>query len=54
LGRISIDLVLQELSLPECQKYWESCGNRISAYEKFKALSVTEEIPKYLEELILE
>lgn len=54
LGRISIDLVLQELSLPECQKYWEEYEDRISSYEKFKILSITGGVPKYLEEIIPE
>ncbi len=54
LGRISIDLVLQELSLSECQKYWEEYEDRISAFEKFKVLSVTGGVPKYLEEIIPE
>lgn len=54
LGRISMDLELQELSLQECQKYWEAYGDRVSSYEKFKILSVTGGVPKYLEEIISE
>jgi hypothetical protein len=53
LGRVSIDIVLQELSLLECQEFWKSQKNRISAYEKFKILAVTGGVPKYLEELFL-
>lgn len=52
LGRISLDLMLEELPLVECQEFWE--GKKISSYEKFKLLSVTGGIPKYLEEVIPE
>ena len=54
LGRISVDMVLDELSLPECEEFWQNQTKRISAYEKFKVLAVTGGIPKYLEELIPE
>ncbi len=51
VGRISLKMVLDELSIKESGEFW---GNRrkISAYEKFKTLSVTGGIPKYLEEII--
>ena len=52
VGRVSVDMVLEELSIAESEEFWGSQKNRISAYEKFKALSVTGGIPKYLEELI--
>lgn len=52
VGRISIDLILEELSLSECQEFWGSQKHTISPYEKFKVLSVTGGIPKYLEEII--
>lgn len=52
VGRISIDLVLEELSLAESSEFWGSQKNRISSYEKFTVLSVTGGIPKYLEEII--
>lgn len=51
-GRISEDIVLEELSLKESEEFWGSHKNNISAYEKFKMLSVTGGIPKYLEEII--
>jgi AAA+ ATPase superfamily predicted ATPase len=54
LGRVSVDMVLEELSLQECQAFWKDQKKRISAYEKFKVLSVTGGIPKYLEEIIPE
>ncbi len=52
VGRVSIDMVLEELSLSESNQFWESQKTRVSAYEKFKILSVTGGIPKYLEEII--
>ncbi|MDF1759397.1 MAG: ATP-binding protein [Coxiellaceae bacterium] len=48
VGRISFTLTLKELPLEECVKFWPS---NISAFEKFKILSVTGGIPKYLEEI---
>jgi len=51
LGRISLNLTLDELPLCDCNYFWVEAGNNISAYEKFKVLSVTGGIPKYLEEV---
>lgn len=50
-GRISLDLTLEELSLVECQQFWGSQKNQVSAYDKFKTLSVTGGVPRYLEEI---
>jgi len=52
LGRISVDMVLEELSVAESGEFWGTQKNKISAYEKLKILSVTGGIPKYLEEII--
>lgn len=49
VGRISFTMTLDELSLPECSEFWP---DNISAFEKFKILSVTGGIPKYLEEIL--
>lgn len=49
VGRISLDLTLQELPLYECSLFWGK--KKVSAFEKFKVLSVTGGIPRYLEEL---
>ncbi|MBI1954016.1 MAG: ATP-binding protein [Proteobacteria bacterium] len=51
LGRISLNLLLEELPLSDCNKFWQATGGEISAYEKFKILSVTGGVPKYLEEI---
>jgi len=50
-GRVSLRLKLEELTLPECNAFWKDSSGMISAYEKFKILSVTGGIPRYLEEL---
>jgi AAA+ ATPase superfamily predicted ATPase len=48
VGRISYTLTLEELPLPDCNRFWP---DSIAAYEKFKILSVTGGVPKYLEEI---
>ena len=48
VGRISYTLTLEPLPLQDCDRFWPET---ISAYEKFKILSVTGGIPKYLEEV---
>ena len=47
VGRIAIDLVVEELSLNVCNAFWYPKSKRITAYEKFKLLSVTGGIPLY-------
>ncbi len=51
LGRISLDLVLDELSLHECNQFWNAQGTTVAAYDKFKILAVTGGVPRYLEEI---
>jgi uncharacterized protein len=51
LGRISYTLTLNELPLKDCNYFWANGAKNISAFEKFKILSVTGGIPKYLEEI---
>ncbi len=50
-GRISLAMSLDELPLSKCVKFWYGIGSKISSYEKFKILSVTGGIPRYLEEI---
>jgi len=52
VGRVSVDMVLQELPISESCEFWGAQRNKVSAYEKFKVLSVTGGVPKYLEEII--
>ena len=51
MGRISYKLVLEELPLGECSKFWANKGQHIAPYEKLKLLSVTGGVPRYLEEI---
>jgi len=51
VGRLSLTLDLKELKAPECNQLFNEIGFRGSAYEKFKILSVTGGIPRYLEEI---
>ncbi len=51
MGRLSLVLDVRELSLTECNQLLKAGGFRGSAYEKFKLLSVTGGIPRYLEEI---
>lgn len=52
VGRVSMDIALNELSIAESGEFWGAQKNRVSAYEKFKLLAITGGIPKYLEEII--
>lgn len=51
MGRITLDLVLEELPLEVCDAFWHPKGKRITSYEKFKLLSVTGGVPLYLEQI---
>jgi hypothetical protein len=51
VGRDSWDIVLDELPLHDCNRFWGDAGERISPREKLRLLSVTGGVPKYLEEL---
>ena len=51
MGRISLELTLDELPLPVCNLFWRKKAKLISSYEKFKILSVTGGVPRYLEEV---
>jgi AAA+ ATPase superfamily predicted ATPase len=51
VGRLSLVLDLTELTLPECNQFLKEVGFRGDFREKFKLLSVTGGIPRYLEEI---
>lgn len=51
MGRVSLELTLDELTLPICNLFWGKRASLVSAYEKFKILSVTGGVPRYLEEI---
>lgn len=49
LGRPTLHITLKELSLPDCNHFWNNENDFISAYEKLKILSITGGVPRYLE-----
>lgn len=49
LGRVSLDMVIEELPLKACNAFWYPNETRVSSFEKFKILSVTGGVPLYLE-----
>lgn len=51
MGRISLEMTLGELPLPVCYEFWGKQAGNVSTYEKFKILSVTGGVPRYLEEI---
>lgn len=51
MGRISLKLHLKELSISECNEFLTLLGFHAAPYEKFKILSVTGGIPRYIEEM---
>lgn len=51
VGRPSLRLTLEPLSLPECDGFWGRQRQRISPLDKLKVLSVTGGVPRYLEEI---
>jgi len=51
MGRVSLTLTLDELPLPLCSMFWGKRRHRVSDFEKFKLLSVTGGVPRYLEEI---
>lgn len=51
MGRISLELTLDELPLPVCNLFWRKKTALVSSYDKFKILSVTGGVPRYLEEI---
>lgn len=50
-GRRTLDLVVPELPLAECVKFWGEAAARIPTREIFDVLAVTGGVPKYLEEI---
>ena len=51
LGRRSLDLVVGELPLKECVRFWGASAERIAPREIIDILSVTGGVPRYLEEV---
>ncbi|MCK5798205.1 MAG: ArsR family transcriptional regulator [Deltaproteobacteria bacterium] len=51
MGRISLTISLDALSLPSCNAFWGQQKEHVSSFEKFKLLAVTGGVPRYLEEI---
>jgi uncharacterized protein len=51
VGRIHLDLTLDELPLRHCAPFLEAGHGYLSSYEKFKIVAVTGGIPSYLERI---
>ena len=50
-GRRSLDLVVKELPLRECVKFWGRAATRVDTREIIDVLSVTGGVPRYLREV---
>ena len=50
-GRRSLDVVVKELPLKECAKFWGEAAARTDVREILDVLSVTGGVPRYLEEI---
>ncbi len=50
-GRRSLDMVVPELPLSECVKFWGEAASRVATREIVDVLSVTGGVPRYLEEV---
>ncbi|NGX52533.1 MAG: hypothetical protein KR126chlam5_00836 [Candidatus Anoxychlamydiales bacterium] len=54
MGRVSYRILLKELPLRICNKFWGAKKDLVSSYEKFKILALTGGVPRYLEEVLLD
>lgn len=51
-GRRSLDIVVPELPLSECVRFWGAAAKRLDVREIIDVLSVTGGVPRYLEEVV--
>jgi hypothetical protein len=51
MGRVSLEITLEELELHHCNAFWGKKTERITSKEKLKILAVTGGVPRYLEEI---
>lgn len=51
IGRICVDMTLEELPLATCNLFWGDARHQIPAYDKLRLLAVTGGIPRYVEEI---
>ena len=50
-GRRSLDIVVTELTLKDCARFWSGRSDRISVRDILDILSITGGVPRYLEEV---
>ena len=50
-GRRSLDIVVPELTLKDCARFWSGRSDRISVRDILDILSITGGVPRYLEEV---
>lgn len=50
-GRFSLEIKLNELSIPEINEFWQTSSVRLSRKEKLLILSIVGGVPRYLEEI---
>ena len=50
-GRRSLDIVVPELTLKDCARFWSGRSDRISVRDILDVLSITGGVPRYLEEV---
>ena len=50
-GRRSLDVVVPELSLKDCARFWDGRQDRVSQRDILDVLSITGGVPRYLEEV---
>lgn len=51
LGRLSLSMSLNELSVAECLEFWDERGKSISLHDKLLTISILGGVPRYLEEI---
>ena len=51
VGRVSLEITLEELPLSLCSSFWGNKSSRVNAKEKLQVLMVTGGVPRYLEEI---
>jgi len=51
VGRVSLNIKLEELPIALCSAFWGKRADRVSPFDKFRLLSVTGGVPRYLEEI---
>lgn len=51
VGRAALNLVVGELPLRDCLRFWRGAAERVSTREVIDVLSVTGGVPRYLEEI---